>query len=367
MENVSQILLRNEAKLPAGPLLLINPPRDALAQLLLRVERPVRCVTQDFGDFAWLRETGAKVTFEAVPALNFDERRVVLFLPREKQRLAMLLHALADGMAPSSTLWLAGENQGGIKSAPRHLRQFFDRVTVLDNARHCGLLEACGPTPEQPFKLAHYSAAWSMHYAGREIALRSLPGVFAHGRLDPGTALLLEALERLRPQGRILDFACGSGAVGIALLAAAEHSSLTLLDSSALALESSRQSLEANRLRAQLLPSDGLAELAAASPAPYDWIVSNPPFHRGVASDLDVAADFFRRAGTFLTENGRIVIVFNRHLPYSRWLHQKFDAVERLTENDEYIVIQAKALRKPGKRTGERVASSPQRRGMDYY
>jgi hypothetical protein len=99
MENVSQILLRNEAKLPADPLLLINPPRDTLAQQLVRVDRPVRCVTQDFGDFAWLRETGARVSFEAVPALNGDERWAVLFLPREKQRLAMLLHALADGMA----------------------------------------------------------------------------------------------------------------------------------------------------------------------------------------------------------------------------------------------------------------------------
>ena len=291
------------------------------------------------------------MAFEAVPTLHGNERWVVLFLPREKQRLAMLLHALADAMAPGSTLWLVGENKGGIKSAPRHLRKFFDRVTALDNARHCGLLEACGPTPEQPFTLAQYLTAWSTHYAGREIALRSLPGVFAHGRLDPGTAMLLEVLERLRPQGRILDFACGSGVVGIALLAAAEHSSLTLLDSSALAIESSRQSLEANRLRAQLLPSDGLAELAAASPAPYDWIVSNPPFHRGVASDLDVAADFFRCAGTFLTENGKIVIVFNRHLPYSRWLHQRFDAVERLAENDEYVVIQARVLRKSGKRT----------------
>ena len=367
MENVSQILLRNEAKLPAGPLLLINPPRDALAQQLVRVDRPVRCVTQDFGDFAWLRETGARVSFEAVPALNGDERWVVLFLPREKQRLAMLLHALADGMAPGSTLWLAGENQGGIKSAPRHLRKFFDRVTALDNARHCGLLEACGPTPEQPFTLAHYMTTWSTQYAGREITLCSLPGVFAHGRLDPGTALLLEVLEHLRPQGRVLDFACGCGVVGVALLAAAEHSSLTLLDSSALAIESSRQSLEANRLGAKLLPSDGLAELAAASPAPYDWIVSNPPFHRGVASDLDVAADFFRRAGTFLTENGRIVIVFNRHLPYSRWLQQGFDAVERLAENDEYIVVQARMLRKSGKRTSERAPSAPQRKGMDQF
>jgi 16S rRNA (guanine1207-N2)-methyltransferase len=363
MENVSQLILRNEARLPAGSMLLINPPRDALAQQLLRADRAVRCVTQDFGDWRWLQETGADVAFEAVPTLEGKEQTVVLFLPREKDRLTMLLHAISNSLGPQARLWLAGENRGGIKSSPRHVRLQFSRVTALDNARHCGLFEASGPAPTRPFDLADYSTTWSMSYAGREIALRSLPGVFAHGRLDKGSSLLLDELEKLNPQGEVLDFACGCGVVGLALLSAAPRAQLTLLDSSALALEASRLSLEANGLKAELLASDGLAEVSGR----YDWIVSNPPFHRGVASDLETAREFFRQAGTFLAENGRIVVVFNRHLPYLKWLNQSFDVVACLTENGEYTVIMAGVRRKSGTRLNKRAAPGSLRKGKTEF
>lgn len=363
MENVSQLILRNEERLPAGSLLLINPPRDTLAQQLLRADRPVRCVTQDFGDWRWLQETGAEVAFEAIPSVEGKEQTAVLFLPREKDRLTMLVHVLANRLGPQAKLWLAGENRGGIKSAPRHVLSQFGRVTALDNARHCGLFEASGPAPTRPFALADYSVGWSMHHAGREIALRSLPGVFAHGRLDKGSSLLLGELERLNPQGEILDFACGCGVVGLALLSASPRARLTLLDSSALALEASRLSLEANGLKAELLASDGLSEVSGR----YDWIVSNPPFHRGVASDLEIAGEFFRQAGTFLAENGRIVIVFNRHLPYLKWLNQSFDLVECLAENGEYTVIKAGARRKSGTKSNKRAAPGSLRKGKTEF
>ena len=58
-------------------------------------------------------------------------------------------------------------------------------------------------------------------------------------------------------------------------------------------------------------------------------------------SDLGVAADFFREAGTFLTDKGKIVIVFNRHLPYLRWLQQAFNRVELLGAGGDYTVAQA--------------------------
>jgi 16S rRNA (guanine1207-N2)-methyltransferase len=337
MEKVSQIILRNLARLPDGPLLLINPPRDGLAQQLGADGRALRCFTQDFGDYRWLQAAGVDVEFGVVPAVESSDRLAILFLPREKERLAMMLHAIADRLPPQCPLWLVGENRGGIKSSPRQLECFFSRVAVLDNARHCGLVEASTPSSERSFDVADYVSRWSTTYAGREIALRSLPGVFAHGRLDTGTALLLGVLEGLQPNGRILDFACGCGVVGAALLAHSPSASLTLLDSSALAIESSRQSLEANGLEAELLASDGLSEVDGR----FDWIVSNPPFHRGVSNDLEVAAGFLRTAGTFLAENGRIVVVFNRHLPYSRWLDQPFGKVERLAETGEYIVVQA--------------------------
>jgi len=349
MDNVSQLIIRNASRLPAGQLLLVNPPRDGLTQQLVLANRPVRCMTQDFGDFRWLQALGVKVTFEVVPTLEGNESAVVLFLPREKERLAMLVHAIASQLDSRSRLWLVGENRGGIKSSPRHLRMHFSQVVVLDNARHCGLFEAAGPFGGRPFELADYFIEWGTRFAGHEIALRSLPGVFAHGRLDQGTALLLEALEKLRPEGRILDFACGCGVIGVALLASASQSELTLLDCTASAIESSRESLRVNGLQAGLLASDGLAEVSGR----FDWIVSNPPFHRGVANDFEVAATFFRQVGTFLAEKGRIVIVFNRHLPYFRWLQQTFDAVERLAENDGFIVAQASTPAGSGKPAGK--------------
>ena len=362
METISQVILRNEARLPPGPLLLIDAARDSLGDALRTARaaeppvpaRAVRLSTQDFGDFRWFEAGGAVVEFAAVPTLSGAEQAVILRLPREKDRLAMLLHALAWQLRAAqmqaaemsaARLWLVGENRAGIKSAGRYLQQYFGQVASLDKARHCGLFEASGPRADRPFRLEDYALDWSVRHAGRAIHLSTLPGVFAHGRLDRGTALLLDALERRQPRGKVLDFACGSGVVGLALQAAAAGElQLTLLDASALALESSRRSLAASGLdpaAVTLLPSDGLSELSPAAADRFDWIVSNPPFHRGVRSDLDVAAAFFRTAGTFLRETGRMVVVFNRHLPYPQWVQGAFGRVERLAESGEYTVIEA--------------------------
>lgn len=337
MENTSKVILRNEGRLSGSRLLVVNPARDLLTQRLQRNGREVRLSSQDFGDTAWLQSAGFAVTFEAIPVVAAADSTVVMHLPREKGRLDMLLHAIADRLDPAGRLWLVGENRAGIRSAARHLEHFFGAVSVLDKARHCVLYEARAPGPERPFELNDYQESWSLWRGECELRLVSLPGVFAHGRLDPGSEQLLEALRPLRPGGRLLDFACGCGVIGLSLLQQNEALDLTLLDSSALALEACRRSMAANGLHAELLPSDGLAAVSGR----YDWIVSNPPFHQGVRSDLRVAADFFRAAGTFLTGSGTIIVVFNRHLPYLRWLRESFATVERLDEDGEYTIARA--------------------------
>ena len=337
MESASQVILRNGDRLGRESLLIINPLRDLLAQRLAREGRPLRLSTQDYGDAAWLKAAGFDVSFETVPTFSGEESTAVLHLPREKDRLSLLLHAVSARMDPAARLWLVGENRAGIRSSARYLDAHFGSFEVIDKARHCALYEAREPRLQRPFELADYLTAWSLRMDGEDLKLLSLPGVFAHGRLDRGSELLLNSLRQLRPAGRLLDFACGCGVLGLALLRENEKIDLTLLDSSALAIESCRRSMDANGLRASMLPSDGLAGVSER----YDWIVSNPPFHRGVRSDLGVAADFFREAGTFLTENGKIVIVFNRHLPYLRWLQHAFDRVDLLTTGGDFTIVQA--------------------------
>jgi 16S rRNA (guanine1207-N2)-methyltransferase len=337
MEPSSQVILRNESRLGPGPVLLVNPPRDVLFQKLLSDERLVGISTQDFGNFRWLTASGASTSFDVTPALDNATETIILFMPREKDRLVMMLHALSSQMSNKSKLWLVGENKAGVKSAGRYLMQFFGRVNKLDTARHCALYEAIDAKKDQPFEVISYLNSWALELGQSPLSIMSLPGVFAHGRLDKGSRLLLDSLLKLEPKGKILDFACGSGLLGCALLSGRADLKLTLLDVSALAMESSRLTLKENDLEATLLPSDGLSELQGQ----YDWIISNPPFHRGISNDLDIAAAFFRAGGTFLTENGRIVIVCNRHLPYKKWLQNCFDNVEQLDENAEFLIIQA--------------------------
>jgi len=335
MEGSSELILRNVSRLPPADVLLVNPPADSLYRELQRSGGTVRVFTQNHGDYLWHKASGAEVSFGVLPEQDETPASVILHLPREKDLLVMMLHALSSAMNSKARLWLVGENKAGIKSAGRYLQRFFGQVNKIDSARHCGLFEAKAPHPTDSFSLETYATKWQIEYSNRALDIISLPGVFAHGRLDEGSRLLLEALEQLRPSGRILDFASGSGVIACALLSACPAAEVTLLDVSALAIEASRRTLEENALQAHLLPSDGLGQVKGR----HEWIVSNPPFHRGVHNELEIAAGFFARAGTFLSEKGKIVIVCNRHLPYAKWLRNYFGQVEPLRTDDRFTVI----------------------------
>jgi len=331
--------MRNLAALDKGELLLINPPPDHLFQELTSNGCTIAVWCQDFGDYRWFLDHNARAGFGVVPIGGEVPQQVMVFLPREKERLDLLLHFLATSMPAAGCLWLAGENQSGIKSAAKPLRKYFGHVVKTDAARHCALYRVTLAVPTSPFILADYEQKWLLGPPGAELRMVSLPGVFAHGRLDRGTGLLLETLEELtdsdHPQGSVLDFACGIGLIGMSLLLRDPSLKLTFLDNSALALESARLSLQANDMQANLLPSDGLNEVTTK----FDWIVSNPPFHRGVATNLEISRRFFEQSASALTRNGRILIVCNRHLPYHAWLADHFSSVETVSDNNEFKVL----------------------------
>ncbi|RFP12727.1 MULTISPECIES: peptide chain release factor N(5)-glutamine methyltransferase [unclassified Duganella] len=93
----------------------------------------------------------------------------------------------------------------------------------------------------------------------------------------PDTELLVElTLDRLPPQGRVLDMGTGSGAIAVALAHTRRDAAVTALDVSPDALAVARRNAAANSAQVNFLQSDWYAALQGQPP--FDVIASNPPY-----------------------------------------------------------------------------------------
>lgn len=339
MHTVSQIIEKNLHRREACVSgLWINPEKDDLWRKAKTNCASLKLVCQEFGAYRFHQQTGANVEFCAFPKAGEEKYKwIILNLPRQKALLSMLLDCAASLLAEDGVLWLAGENKAGIKSADKLLKLHFRQVRKLDNARHCTLYEAGEALTASSFNPISYRREWQLTCKPAEITITSYPGVFAHGRLDAGTALLLETLAALKPEGDVLDFACGAGLVGACVSANHPHTSVTLLDSSALALRACEETLAANHLEGSVLASDGLTEVVNS----FDFIISNPPIHAGVKTDSRLSLQLLESAHNHIRPGGMIVLVANIHLPYENWLSQKFRQCTELSANKHFKVIAA--------------------------
>ena len=150
--------------------------------------------------------------------------------------------------------------------------------------------------------------------------------------------MLLDTLVKLELKGDVLDFACGAGLIGACIATHHVHTQVTLLDTSALAVRSSKETLEANGLSAGVLASDGLTEVTGS----FDLIVSNPPIHVGVKTDNRLGMRLLDSVHKHIRPGGQLIMVANIHLPYENWLSKRFKRFSELAVNENYKVIVAK-------------------------
>jgi len=337
---VSQIIERNlHRRQVCRSGLWINPGKDDVWQKAKAKCTSLKLLSQDYGAYAFLQRMGAGVEFSAFPQAGKDKFKwIILNLPRQKALLGMMLHCAAGLLAEDGVIWLAGENKAGIKSADKLLKLHFGQLRKLDNARHCTLFEAGRALNQQTFDPLSYRQQWTLNCNHSGIDVTSYPGVFAHGRLDSGTALLLDALAGMKLEGDVLDFACGAGLVGACIAANHPHTRVTLLDNNALALRACEETLAANHLNGTVLASDGLSELKGS----FDLVVSNPPIHAGVKTDSHLGMRLLESVHDHIKPGGMLIVVANLHLPYENWLSQKFRRCQNLVADKNYKVILAR-------------------------
>lgn len=330
MMPVSELILRNRERLQGQRLLLVGAPADLASAAL-----PAAGVQRWHWDAA--QQVAEPEAALGVTPPSTDADTVIVFMPKAKPRLALLLGLLAAALKAGTRLWLAGEKREGIDSAGRWLNGIGSPPLKIDRARHCVLweCEANGAAPVQ--LLADSLTRQRVKLADQSLNLCSLPGVFSHGRVDEGTALLLQHLPAL-PSGRVLDFACGNGVISAFLLARQPAWRLQALDSDAFALEAARETLAANGQTAETVLSDGFAALRGSR---YRCIVSNPPFHDGVRTDYGMTRGFIRDMAQHLLPDGEVWLVANRFLPYADALAEHFARVETPAQTSRFVVYHA--------------------------
>ena len=194
--------------------------------------------------------------------------------------------------------------------------------------------------PQAAFKRIPVSAnVW-----GHWLELTSGSGVFALGRLDIGTGVLLREQSAPESARSVLDLGCGYGVIGLAIAVAVPGCTVTAID------VNERAVLLANENAAAL----GVADRFTASlpeavdpGATYDEIWSNPPIRIGKDALHDLLLTWLPR----LVPDGRARLVVGKNLgadSLAGWLTEHGYPTAKVASAKGFRVLESRRVREDG-------------------
>ncbi|MBU2880183.1 MULTISPECIES: methyltransferase [Aliiglaciecola] len=344
LSTTSQVLVRNKEQFAEGRWLFVNPPE---ADIFSALDNPNIFGFHQFYDVFQQCPKNNKHLFSAhyPVALNHNQNPekpnselfdgAVIYMPKSKEHAALLIANMAACVKPSGNIFLVGENKSGIKSADKLFAKVSQRINKIDSARHCSLY--CAYIEEKhSFDITKFVQYKDIQVNDVVCKIAFLPGIFNTGALDPASQLLIENLpEKLT--GKVLDFASGSGVIGCFAAKINPEITLTLCDVSALATYCSELSLLANNLKANVIASNGLAEISHK----FNTVLTNPPFHTGIKTDYSVTDKFIKEVKFALLPKGTLMLVANRFLPYPDIIKGSLPMVSTVAQTSKFNLYRA--------------------------
>jgi 16S rRNA (guanine1207-N2)-methyltransferase len=308
----------------AGRMLLANPSSGLAGMLTapgLSVQR-------------WDRRLNGAAAQPWPPPGPFELAILRLAKARDEQEMA--LHAVLSVLAPDARLVLYGGNDEGIRSAVAMLERLCGAVDTVASRGHGRVLAARRPAELKALRgeLAQWRQVSRVSIAGKPRAWVSYPGLFAAGRIDEGTQLLLTTLPVLPAGARVADFGCGSGVIAAAL-AAEPNLRLDMIDHDSLALTAAKENVPAGQ--------PILASSLQRAGGRWHAIFSNPPLHAGTAQSHAALHALIAEAPAHLPREGTLQIVLQRRLAVERLLATHLKDVRILADNGRYRVWQARS------------------------
>lgn len=328
---VSEVILRHQNIFLDKKVLIAGDVQDFL---------PVRLNTRSTGvHTAWfhhhqrlvhaLGEKSVQFSLVADAALVDKYNTLIYFWPKNKPEALFQMTNLLSLLPLNCNVFVVGGNRSGVRSVQAMFKVWCP-LSKIDSARHCELYY--GKLVQNPiFDIETYWQSYQID----DVVIKTLPGVFSRNELDNGSQLLLSTFEQ-PIQGHVADIGCGAGVLSAVLAKGVTGVQLTLSDAHASALAASRATLAANGLQGEVLAGNVYSAIRNR----FDMIISNPPFHDGMLTNLKSAETLIRGALDYLYIGGELRIIANAFLPYPDLLDAVFRNHQVLAQNGRFKVYQ---------------------------
>ena len=338
---------------PPGPVLVVNDRSGALALPLAKAGlSPTVFGDSRLAELAIADNAGRSGIAAPIPCITPGDLATTPFpvavwrVPKSLALLEDQVASLHDWLAPDAVVFVGGMDRhmpprvteivgalGDVDLIPRRRKARVFRLTH----------RADRPAPARPPIDEVGLPGWSGPDA---LVLRGGPALFSSGRLDRGSAFLVDQMHRLPASDRIADLGCGTGILGIVAARLQPDAEFWFVDESYAAIAAARDNWERN------IRSSDITDTAAAhfkvddcfsgfDGPPLDLVLCNPPFHQDHVVADELAWRMFTHSWRHLREGGQLWIVGNRHLGYHSKLKKIFGNVRQLAGNDTFVALSA--------------------------
>jgi len=251
----------------------------------------------------------------------------VVIIPRAKAQARALI-AQALSLTNGGPVWVDGQKTDGIDSLWKDCRaraEITDMVTKEHGRAFCIVGDA-----------ADFSDWAALTPAPLPEGFVTAPGVFSSDGIDPGSAMLAEALPQ-DLKGQVADLGAGWGYLSARLLAnCPKVAAVHLIEADHAALECARKNVTDPRATFHWQDATRFR-----LPDAMDHVICNPPFHTGRKAEPALGVSFLKAAAAQLKASGSLWVVANRHLPYERDLATLFRSVTEVAGNNSYKILRA--------------------------
>ena len=167
---------------------------------------------------------------------------------------------------------------------------------------------------------------------GKEFEFLTDNGVFSKKGLDFGTRSLLESIDTTKINGKVLDFGCGYGPIGI-YISRMTKAEVHMIDVNRRSLELARRNVNLNHVNVQIYESNIYENVNET----FDYIISNPPIRVG----KKILYEILFKAYDYLKEKGELWIVINKDQGAKSLMKdlEKTYKVELVNKNKGFYII----------------------------